>query len=112
MTAGDSNNFYGDVVHMNGGTGNQGIVHHHASPAVEQALLAVLARVDALRGDLGPEEWQALDDARPALEAGDGVPDGARRSALRAIRSVAEAAGSIGQPLLDATRAALQLLGV
>ncbi|AJF65931.1 hypothetical protein [Streptomyces vietnamensis] len=101
--AGD--NFYGDVVNMHGGTNNQGIVHHHASPDLERALADVLARIEELRGQVEPEVAERLDGA----SAGLAVPQ-ARRGGLVLLRDLAVTVGAIGQPLLDSVRAALELL--
>ncbi|MEU6880233.1 hypothetical protein [Streptomyces sp. NPDC046712] len=104
------NYYFGDAVNMYG-DGNQGIVHHHGSPALEQALLRVLDRVAELRDSIPAEAQGSLDSALPALAPGSDAEPQARRSALHVLEAVAGMAGNIGQPLLDATRAALQLLG-
>ncbi|MFF0555556.1 hypothetical protein ACH4ZU_29920 [Streptomyces sp. NPDC020472] len=101
--AGD--NYYGDVVNMHGGHGNQGIVHHHSSPEAERLLAEVLARVEELRGQVTPEVAEELDGASAALA----VPQ-TRQGGLAVLRAVAATAGAVGQPLLDAVRAALELV--
>ncbi|MEU4274441.1 hypothetical protein AB0F57_05770 [Streptomyces tanashiensis] len=98
-------NYYGDVVNMHGGQGNQGIVHHHGSPDLERALAAVLQRVEELRASLPAGAVESVDGATADLA----VPD-RRRGALQVLQAVAATAGGIGQPLLDSVRAALELL--
>ncbi|MFD3941330.1 hypothetical protein [Streptomyces sp. NPDC058579] len=103
--------YFGDAVNQYGDH-NQGIVHHHhASPALEQALLRVLDRVAEVRAGIPAEAQRSLDGALPALAPGSDAEPQARRSALQILEAVAGMAGNVGQPLLDATRAALQLLG-
>ncbi|WP_426364637.1 hypothetical protein [Streptomyces sp. E-08] len=98
-------NYYGDVVNMHGGQGNQGIVHHHGSPDLERALAAVLQRVEELRGSLPAGALESVDGAATDLA----VPD-RRPAALQVLQAVAATVGGIGQPLLDSVRAALELL--
>ncbi|MDT9693022.1 hypothetical protein Q5762_32810 [Streptomyces sp. P9(2023)] len=110
--SGDNNTYYGDAVIMHGGQDNVGInKNQYGSPALEQALVRVLERVGELRCGVPAEAQESLDGALPVLATDSGASPEARRSALEVIRAVAGTAGSIGQPLLDATRAALQLLG-
>ncbi|MGW4705522.1 hypothetical protein [Streptomyces sp. NPDC004285] len=97
--------YHGDVVNMHGGQGNQGIVHHHASPDLERALAVVLQRVEELRGSLPAGALESVDGATTDLA----VPD-RRGGALQVLQAVAATVGGIGQPLLDSVRAALELL--
>ncbi|MEU3395982.1 DUF5955 family protein [Streptomyces filamentosus] len=110
--SGDHHHYFGDVVNMRDGQGNQGIVHHHAPAAPvtrEQALRAVRELAEALRTELPEPDRQALDEELAALGgSGEGPP---RRRTLLAIAGIAASVGALGQPLLDSVRAALELLG-
>jgi hypothetical protein len=108
MTGGG--NHYGDRVTIHGGTGHQGIVHHHAAPqqSLEDTLRAVVELARALRGEVHPEDRASIDDALPVLAAGPSAEPAGRRRSLMAL---AATVGSVGQPLLESVRAALDLLG-
>ncbi|MBD0707229.1 MULTISPECIES: hypothetical protein [unclassified Streptomyces] len=109
MTGG--NQHFGDVVNINGGDGHTGIVHHHHAPGLTpeqaEALVAGLAR--ALRGEVPAGYRDSIDEALPALAEGASVAPAVRRRSLRALETVAVGVGTIGQPLLEAVRTALDL---
>ncbi|MEU9856928.1 hypothetical protein [Streptomyces sp. NPDC047974] len=107
-----THHYHGDVVNMHGGQGNQGIVHHHApAPALtpEQALAAVRELAEALRTQLPDADREALDEGLAGLDEAAAGPE--RRRTLLAIAGIAATVGTLGQPLLDSVRAALELLG-
>ncbi|MEU7070786.1 hypothetical protein AB0B30_07935 [Streptomyces narbonensis] len=114
MTA--EGNHYGDRVNMIGGTGNQGIVHHHApqpQPTLEEALRTVVTLMGQLRAEVPSEDRGSFDDALPVLAADEAVtapPE--RRRALLTVAGIAAMLGTVGTPLLGSARAALELLGV
>ncbi|GGY43408.1 hypothetical protein [Streptomyces omiyaensis] len=101
----------GDTVNMYGGERNTGIVHHHAPvPATtpEQALAAVRELAEALRAQLPDADREALDEGLAELDGA--APGPSRRRTLLALAGIAATVGAVGQPLLDAVRAALELL--
>ncbi|GGW01448.1 hypothetical protein GCM10010230_31870 [Streptomyces narbonensis] len=118
--SGDGNSYYfGDAVNIQGGTGHQGIVHNHAAPAqpptLEEALRTVVALMQGLRAEVAPEDRQSFDDALPVLaaDATDAAVEApVRRRALLTVAGIAAMLGTLGAPLLDSARAALELLGV
>ncbi|MFF8834231.1 hypothetical protein [Streptomyces sp. NPDC015130] len=117
MTA--EGNRYGDQVNMFGGQGNQGIVHHHHAPpppaTLDEALRIVVACMRELRAEVGPEDRQSFDEALPVLAADAtdaAVETPVRRRALLTVAGIAAMLGTLGAPLLDSARAALELLGV
>ncbi|GEB58749.1 hypothetical protein [Streptomyces gardneri] len=120
MTAGDNhggNNYGGDQVNIFGGEGHTGIVHHHAGPqqqpTLEEALRTVVELMRVLRAEVPPEDRGSFDDALPVLAADeDATPPPVRRRALLTVAGIAALLGTVGTPLLDAARAALELLGV
>ncbi|MFI8368625.1 hypothetical protein [Streptomyces sp. NPDC085466] len=101
----------GDTVNMYGGEWNTGIAHHHAPaapPTLEQALATVLQRAGALREAVPEADREALETGLAELDAPADGPS--RRRTLIAIAGIAATVGAVGQPLLDAVRAALELL--
>ncbi|MFD0149205.1 hypothetical protein ACWGQ4_00960 [Streptomyces sp. NPDC055721] len=114
MTA--EGNHYGDRVTMIGGTGNKGIVHHHApqtQPTLEEALRTVVELMRVLRAEVPPEDRGSFDEALPVLAADEAATaPPVRRRALLTVAGIAAMLGAVGTPLLDAARAALELLGV
>ncbi|MCX5391640.1 hypothetical protein [Streptomyces sp. NBC_00094] len=115
----------GDQVNIFGGTAHTGIVHHHvaAQPTLEEALRAVVALMRELRAEVAPEDRGAFDEALPVLAADvlaapapavDAPADAqqTRRRALVTVAGIAAVLGTVGTPLLEAARAALELLGV
>ncbi|MEU2389388.1 hypothetical protein [Streptomyces sp. NPDC007369] len=112
------NYHFGDNVTMNGGTGNTGIVKHYGAadgpsdlpPELRAALQDLLARVDALRGQLPPASAQMLDASLPDATGGAAVPAQTRQSALMSIAGIAAVVGPLGQPIVDAVTKILELL--
>ncbi|MET9671914.1 hypothetical protein ABZY68_02300 [Streptomyces sp. NPDC006482] len=105
----------GDQVNIFGGTAHTGIVHHHvaAQPTLEEALRAVVALMRELRAEVAPEDRGAFDEALPVLAAdAPAEAQQTRRRALVTVAGIAAVLGTVGTPLLDAARAALELLGV
>lgn len=112
------NNYYGDVVNMRGGTGNTGIAHHTGAPtapqpsaAVTQAVAELVALLRELHAQVPPATAQCIEASLPAITAeGDTTPE-QRHGALMTVAGIAATVGAIGQPVLDAVRALLELLG-
>lgn len=114
----DTSNYYGDVVHVNGGEKvvgiNHGTVVHNdgtAQDAELQAAVVDLTRfLDDLRPQLTPEQARTVDDALPEL-----APDRAalreRGLVLASVAQIAATAGEIGKPVTDAIARLLALLG-
>ncbi|WP_329622575.1 hypothetical protein OG357_20785 [Streptomyces sp. NBC_01255] len=116
---GGNNHGSGDVVNIFGGQGHTGIVNNPAppqqQPALEAALRTVVELMEQLRADVGPEDRRSFDEALPVLEADAADPaveTPVRRRALLAVAGIAALLGTAGASLLDAARAALELLGV
>ncbi|GHI89518.1 hypothetical protein ACWGF3_20240 [Streptomyces xanthophaeus] len=112
------NNYYRDVVNMHGGTGNTGIAHHAGAPAgpqpsaaVTQAVAELAALLRELHAQVPPATAQCIDEALPAITAEEEAAPGQRHGALMTVAGIAATAGAIGQPVLDAVRALLELLG-
>lgn len=104
---------FGDRVTIVGGQNHQGIVHHNHAPqrTLEEQLREVLQLAQALRGDLADETDRAtLDDALPALTDATPAQLPARRRSLMALAAIAATVGAVGEPLLGAVKAALELL--
>ncbi|MFI6419567.1 hypothetical protein ACIBG6_19505 [Streptomyces sp. NPDC050842] len=118
--SGDGNNYYfGDAVNIHGGTEITGIVNNYPAPpqqpTLEEALRTVVALMRELRAEVAPEDQQSFDEALPVLAAdatGAGVETPVRRRALLTVAGIAAMLGTLGAPLLDSARAALELLGV
>ncbi|MEU3691015.1 hypothetical protein [Streptomyces narbonensis] len=114
---GGNNYFQGDAVIIHDGTGHQGIVHNYAAPpqppTLEEALRTVVALMRELRAEVGPEDQRSFDDALPVLAADEAAAaPPVQRRALLTVAGIAALLGTVGTPLLDAARAALELLGV
>ncbi|MFE1547021.1 hypothetical protein [Streptomyces sp. NPDC058718] len=115
--SGDGDSYYfGDAVNIHGGTGHQGIVHNHPAPpqpTLEEALRTVVELMRVLRAEVPPEDRGSFDDALPVLAADEAAAaPPVRRRALLTVAGIAAMLGAVGTPLLDAARAALELLGV
>ncbi|MER5930494.1 hypothetical protein [Streptomyces sp. NPDC002054] len=118
--SGDTNNNYGTVVNMHGGTNNTGIVNHHGTggpgaspapdPALEQAVRTLLERLDELQAQVGPADAQYIDEARPAITADPAVQPEARNRALLTVLGIATTVGALGQPVQAAVEALRGLL--
>ena len=104
---------FGDEVNINGGDGHTGIVHNHYAPqaSLEETLRAVVELARALRGEVSDEDRASIDDALPVLVTGPSAEPTTRRRSLMALAAIAATVGTVGQPLLDSIRAALELLG-
>ncbi|MEV0410249.1 hypothetical protein AB0I68_05395 [Streptomyces sp. NPDC050448] len=113
--------YFGKTVNMHGGTRNTGMVNHGsepaaaqpADPALAEAVRELTALLRELRQNVSPLTAQSIDDSLPAISAdpGAGRPE-ERHRALMAVAGIAATAGAIGQPVLDAVRAVLELLAV
>ncbi|GHE66383.1 hypothetical protein CP980_16005 [Streptomyces vinaceus] len=111
--------YFGRTVNMHGGTHNTGMVNHGpdpasvrpADPALAEAVRELVVLLAELREQVSPLTARSLDDALPALAAdSDAVPPEERHRALMAVAGIAATAGALGQPVLDAVRAVLELL--
>ncbi|MEW2622163.1 hypothetical protein [Streptomyces sp. NPDC048106] len=109
---------YGDNVTMNGGQGNIGIVKgRSAEPAAAQdpALTAALAELRRLVAELRAQVPEAsaalLDESVPAATADAAVPAPERHRALMAIAGIAATVGTVGQPVAEAVRAVVGMIG-
>ncbi|MBO0918545.1 DUF5955 family protein [Streptomyces laculatispora] len=110
----------GDNVNMYGGSGNTGIQNNHFTPSAEavppelrEAVRELLRLVGELRGQLPPASVRVLDDNLPAL-TGQGVPPQApeeRHRALLAVAGIAATVSTVGEPVVEAVRKVLGLLG-
>lgn len=110
--SGDS--YFGDVVRIEGGSNNIGMVKNQYGTAQAPELAAQLAQlrglVAVLRSDaaVAPEVAEDL-DAHLAEATGDGQPD--RRSrALRSIRAIAQTVGVLGAPVVELVNKILDLV--
>ncbi|WP_405003628.1 hypothetical protein OHV13_03800 [Kitasatospora purpeofusca] len=102
------NHHYGDRVTQYGDH-NTGIVKNYGTPDLGAALRAVVAAVAALRGQVPPEDGDAIDRSLAVLgTAGAGTGD--VRRALAQLAGIAVAAGPAGNPALESARTALELL--
>ncbi|MFC9248122.1 hypothetical protein ACFT7S_30090 [Streptomyces sp. NPDC057136] len=116
--SGDSYNF-GNVVNMHGGHDNIGMVNHGTGaagspppdPALEQAVRELVALLGDLRAQVAPATAQRIDASLPAITADPAVPPEERHSALLTVAGIAATVGALGQPVLDAARALIELLG-
>ncbi|WP_380284083.1 hypothetical protein [Kitasatospora purpeofusca] len=111
--------FHGDVVNMHGGTGNTGIVHHHApgtpeAPVSAELVAAVRELTDLmrqLRDGAAPRTAESIDEVLPAITVGPQAVPGERHRALLAVAGIAATIGAVGTPVLEAVKRVLDLLG-
>ncbi|MFG2598822.1 DUF5955 family protein [Streptomyces sp. NPDC048462] len=111
----------GDNVNMYGGSGNTGIQNNHfaqpaagpASPELRAAVGELLRLVGELRERLPPSGARALDDNLPALTGQADAPQAAqeRHRALLAVAGIAATVSTVGEPVVEAVRKVLGLLG-
>ncbi|MCX5014462.1 hypothetical protein OG765_26240 [Streptomyces sp. NBC_00555] len=114
MTGG---NHYGDVVNMNQGTGNTGIVKYQSPtvapqlPADQREAIEKLVRLlEELRGQIPPGSAETVDGSLRAIASADSTPQ-ERHGALMTVAGVAAVIGPLAQPVVDAVQAILRLLG-
>lgn len=104
----------GDNVTIVGGQNHHGIVHHNYAPqrTLEEQLTEVVRLAQVLRGDVSDAaDRAALDGALPALAADAATEPATRRRSLMALAAIAATIGTVGEPLLNSVKAALELLG-
>ncbi|WP_030152843.1 hypothetical protein [Streptomyces sp. NRRL S-244] len=115
------NNYYFDkAVNIHGGSHNIGMVNHGSEPAAQpvdpalaEAVGELIVLLERLRDHVSPLTAQSIDDSLPALAVGPGAAaPQERHRALMAVAGIAATVGAIGQPVLDAVRAVLELLAV
>ncbi|WP_374776328.1 hypothetical protein OG756_29755 [Streptomyces sp. NBC_01310] len=117
--SGDNNTYFGNVVNMHDGTGNTGMVIHGGAPvgstpsdpALEEAVRELLALLRELRAQVPRAAAQRIDESLPAITADPAVSSVERYNALTAVAGIAATVGAIGQPVLDAVRTLLALVG-
>ncbi|MFB8203755.1 hypothetical protein [Kitasatospora purpeofusca] len=111
--------FHGDVVNMIGGTGNRGIVHHHAPGAdsvratdeLTRAVQELITLLGELRNDVAPMAAESIDEALPAIVVGPQAVPRERHQALMAVAGIAATVGAVGVPVVEAVQRVLGLLG-
>ncbi|WP_328894720.1 hypothetical protein [Streptomyces sp. NBC_00236] len=111
----------GDNVNMYGGTGNTGIQNNHFSPAgaasvspeLQEAVRELLGLIEELRGQLPPASARVLDDNLPALTGDSDAPQAPedRHRALLAVAGIAATVSTVGEPVVEAVKKVLGLLG-
>ncbi|QNE75886.1 hypothetical protein F0344_15700 [Streptomyces finlayi] len=110
--------YHGKVVNMHGGQGNTGMINYGSDPvgstppdpALEQAVRELVALLTDLRACVAPATAQHIDASLPAITADPAVPPEERHSALLTVAGIAATAGALGQPVLDAARALIELI--
>ncbi|MFB7466367.1 hypothetical protein ACFCZ1_23235 [Streptomyces sp. NPDC056224] len=114
MTGG---NHYGDIVNMNQGSGNTGIVKNQFPavapqlPADQREAIAELIRLlQELRGQLPPAAVETVDGSLRTISSAGSTPQ-ERHGALMTVAGVAAVIGPLAQPVVDAVQAILRLLG-
>ncbi|MQY35527.1 hypothetical protein SRB17_35050 [Streptomyces sp. RB17] len=111
------NYYYGDNVNMYGGQGNQGIVKNQVGggagpdPALVAALAELHRLIAELRAQVPAPSAQLLDESLPALSPDTAVPAQERHRALMAIAGIAATVGAVGQPVAEAVRAVIGMIG-
>ncbi|MFF3260932.1 DUF5955 family protein [Streptomyces sp. NPDC002932] len=111
----------GDNVNMYGGSGNTGIQNNHfappaadsGSPELQEAVRELLRLVGELRAQLPPVSARALDENLPALTGAADAPQAPeeRHRALLAVAGIAATVSTVGEPVVEAVRKVLGLLG-
>ncbi|MEV0783175.1 DUF5955 family protein [Streptomyces sp. NPDC050423] len=111
----------GDNVNMYGGSGNTGIQNNRfaqpatepVSPELREAVRELLRLVGELRGQLPPASARVLDDNLPALTGEADAPPAPeeRHRALLAVAGIAATVSAVGEPVIEAVRKVLGLLG-
>ncbi|MEU8506222.1 hypothetical protein AB0C40_16185 [Streptomyces brevispora] len=109
----------GDNVNMYGGSGNTGIQNNHFapsaadSPELRDAVRELLRLVGELRGQLPPASARVLDGNLPALSGGADASQAPeeRHRALLAVAGIAATVSTVGEPVVEAVRKVLGLLG-
>ncbi|MFF5975234.1 hypothetical protein ACFY7C_27385 [Streptomyces sp. NPDC012769] len=116
----NTNHFYGNTVNMHGGTGNTGMVFQRSGAADEsgaggeeltravQELVRLLAE---LRPQLSPQDAEAVDASLPVITGEAEAEPQERRQALMTVLGVASLAATLGQPVAEAVRGILGLIG-
>lgn len=112
--------YLGETVNMNGGRGNVGIDKRQVvaaepsavSPALQSAVEELRQKVEELRSRVSPASAQTIDDSLADISADEGVPSQDRHRALMTIAGIAGMVGAVGQPVADAIKQILELLGV
>ncbi|MFD9301916.1 hypothetical protein ACFWCB_04305 [Streptomyces sp. NPDC060048] len=121
MSGGEAPYHYGDVVHMNDGTRNIGIVKiqsptvgagtPQAPPTPQEAVRQLAVLLDALRAQVAPASAGAIESNLSVIIAEESPPE-ARHSALMAVLGIATLAGEIGRPVAELVTAILGMLGL
>ncbi|GAA1937451.1 hypothetical protein [Kitasatospora viridis] len=107
---GQNHNYYGDVVHMHGGSGNTGIDKRGSGASDLAAELGQLrALVGELRAAVPAGAHQVLDDSLATAESGS-APGRERRGALATLSAIAATAGSVGTPVVELVTRILALI--
>ncbi|MBT2446616.1 hypothetical protein J7F03_05875 [Streptomyces sp. ISL-43] len=121
MGSGEGSYHFGDVVHMNDGTNNTGIVKIQ-SPTVgagtpqapltpQEAVRQLAVLLDELRAQVAPASAGAIESNLSVITSQESPPE-ARHSALMAVLGIATLAGEIGRPVADLVTAILGMLGL
>ncbi|WP_404960623.1 hypothetical protein [Streptomyces sp. 147326] len=114
MTGG---NHYGDIVNMNQGSGNTGIVKNQFPavapqlPADQRAAIETLVRLlEELRDRIPAASAETVDGSLRTIASSGSTPQ-ERHGALMTVAGVAAVIGPLAQPVVDAVQAVLRLLG-
>ncbi|MFF4172786.1 hypothetical protein [Streptomyces sp. NPDC001744] len=110
----DTTNNYGNVVNMNGGHHNWGIVYggDGAGDEALRAAVADLARLlQELRPHLTPDQERTVERALPEPTADRAALRERALVLVSAATQIAAAVGALGQPVVEAVSRLLQLLG-
>jgi hypothetical protein len=108
-----THNYYGQYVNQQNSNNPIGMINNNYASADPQAAFRDLVNaVQVLRGQVSPDERQAIDESMRVIQAGKNAEPQRLRKAFTSISGIALLAGQVGPPVVDAVKKLMAAVGI
>lgn len=107
-----SNYYGGQFVNQSGSHNTMGDVNYHAPVDPQAAFQEMLNAIQALRGQVPPDERQVIDESVQVIRAGNNAEPHRLRRAFRDVVGIATVVGQVGAPAVEAIRKVMAAFGM
>lgn len=107
-----SNYYGGQHVNQRGSNNTMGDVTYNASADPHVAFREMINALQALRGQVPPDERQVIDQSMQVISAGRNAEPQRLRRAFRDVLGIAGMVGQVGPPAVEAVKKVMAAFGI